>query len=220
VSPRTLVHVQQVLQTLTTLCATSAVGVFLSLNGILQFGHWAFLVSMMAMAAYAWTPQQEVSKRQGLVYLFAFLQGQGISPMVGMMLPFVLDALVSTSIVFASFLISSIFFGNSRTKMYVMGIASTLATGMFYLTTFAWFMGRRAYMTELYLGMLSFSLYLCMDLQSMIDGCEHGHRKDVLHDALGLFQNLFQLFVRILAHLQHRDHEKKRKEHRRKHATN
>jgi len=217
ISTTTLHHIQQVLQTLTTLCASAAVGVFLSFASVLEFGQWAFLASAMAMMAYHWTPQHEQTKRQLLVYLFAFLQGQGIAPMVGIMQGFVLDALTSTSLVFGGFLIATVFFGNSRTKMYLVGIASSAATVMFYLTTFAWFMGRRAFMTELYFGMLSFAIYLVMDLQSMIDAVEHGHSKDVLHDALHLFQNLFQLFARVLAYLHQRD-EKKRKERRRAHS--
>ena len=84
-----------------------------------------------------------------------------------------------------------------------------------YLTFFNFFFGfGAAYTLELYLGLAVFSLYIAADTQLIVNKAASG-RYDVVSDAMALFADLVQVFVRILVILMKKE-EKKEKERRKR----
>ncbi|KAI9013677.1 inhibitor of apoptosis-promoting Bax1-domain-containing protein [Hyaloraphidium curvatum] len=218
--PRVVSHLRDVYGLLAVLCGAAAAGCYLSLAGLLNLGGWLLFFGTLG-ASLAFAAVNEEWQRRNLALGIAFLQGNGLGPLVrlagivggeGM----VFAALGATALIFISFtaatLLSNDRTGTSRWKLYAFGVLGSLGLLLPYLALFNMFLGwRLTYDLELYLGLAMFSLYVACDTQVIVAKASMG-RFDVTKDALELFIDLAAVFARVLIVLLRKEEDRKRRE--------
>jgi FtsH-binding integral membrane protein len=145
-----------------------------------------------------WAPPANPQLKLGLFFAFTFLEGMAIAPIVYMsMAKGVLGtALVLTGAVFFGF--SAAAYLSPRASLVafqgplygmLLGLVAVSLLNMFYPTAFA-------HSLILYGGLALFSVFVAVDTQAMIERARCG-AGDHVQDALQMFLNVINIFVRI-----------------------
>lgn len=147
-----------------------------------------------------WAPPASVQARLALFFAFTTLEGMAIAPMVkaAAMKGVLGSALVLTGAVFLGF--SAAALAAPRASMLALqgplfgmliGMVAISILNMFYPTAFA-------HSIILYGGLAIFSLFVATDTQAMIERASCGNN-DHVGDALQMFMNVVNIFIRIAA---------------------
>lgn len=219
ISPDIQTHVFRVYSNLAAMIVVSAVGCYLDLSGFVQGGFLTMLTGMACLFAFAF--QDEIAnpmRAKALLMGFAFSKGLSIGPLVDLVFdvnPEILfAALGSTALIFASFSLA-VLYSPQRQTFYAAGLLSSCMSMLFWLSMLNMFFRTEAlFSVELYLGLISFSLFVIYDTQVMIAKAEAGS-KLVLKHSLDLYIDVIALFVRIVMVLLRKEKAKKREKERR-----
>ncbi|KAJ3391599.1 hypothetical protein HDU92_008948 [Lobulomyces angularis] len=218
ISSQVKLHLTNTYTVLSQLFAISAVCCYLSLKYAFfnAFTEIAFLTTFISMIAFFFiTPTtQNYNTRKYLLYTFAASKGFAISPLLGFVgfhnPGSIVVSLGAVAVLFVCFTYSAM---KSPNNMYSAGLLSSTMGILFWVQMMQWFVySSKLQVIELYLGIALFSIYLIYDTQLMIQRANAG-KKDELKDALNLYVDIFQLFIRILVLLN--DDKSKRDERRR-----
>lgn len=158
------------------------------------------LGSFVPLLWLLWAPPATVQARLALFFSFTFLEGMALAPLIkATMLKGVLgSALVLTGAVFLGF--SAAALAAPRASMLalqgplfgmLLGMVAISILNLFYPTAFA-------HSIVLYGGLAIFSLFVAVDTQAMIERAACGST-DHVGDALQMFLNVVNIFVRIAA---------------------
>lgn len=161
-SPRVVNHLKNVYGFLAVLLASATVGAYLAVTRVFALaGAWHFLGSLAVMFGFGWAKTEDQKKALGM--LLAFMQGNGLGPVLSMAgfvggdrLIFL--ALGATAMIFIGFTGATLLSGRdasaSRWKLYTLGTLGSMAMVYPYLLLFNLFFGfGTTYAIELYLGL-------------------------------------------------------------------
>jgi len=221
-SPPVQTHLYNVYFFLAVLGLASAAGSYIHMAGIFGGGVLSMLAGIGCILAllFATPTRQNERYRKSLGMGVAFFQGMSIGPMLSTLdlvglNHITFQALASTALIFGCFSIASMFSAR-RSVMYAMGMFGSLVSVFSWLQLWNVFLGSRTTMSmELYLGLVVFSGYVVFDTQVIIAKAESGVR-DVVTDALNLYVDVVQLFVRLVAILSKREAEAREREERKR----
>jgi len=187
----------------TTLTATILCGALGSL-AFLRFhvgGTVSFFAGLLLMFWLAITPKHDVNKRCGILFGFAFMEGLSIGPLLDLVLDIdpsiVTTAFLGTVCIFASFSASA-YFAERRSYLFLGGFLGTCLTSLIVIGFLNMFF-RSSFMfsISLYVGLLVFCGFVVFDTQLIIEKAFYGN-KDFVWDALELFLDFINIFVRLL----------------------
>jgi len=187
----------------TLLAATILSGALGSL-AFLRFhvgGSLSFLAGIGLMFWLAMTPKEEINKRSGILLGFGFIEGLSIGPLIDSVLDIdpslITTAFLGTVCIFASFSASA-YFSERRSYLFIGGFLGTSLTSLLVIG-FMNMIFRSAFLfnVSLYFGLLVFCGFVIFDTQLIIEKASIG-QKDFVWDALELFLDFINIFVRIL----------------------
>ena len=189
---------------------------------IIQGGWISALLGFVCMFYISATPVGPYGdyKRRVALYLFGFLEGLTLGPLVERLIdayPGVLTmALGTTLVTFVSFSLFAILSSN-RMLLYLGGMLASALSTLFWISLANSFFGIRAlYTAELYLGLALFLGYIVYDTQMMLWKVDVLGLRDITGDCVTLFVDLVAVFVRIAIILaKNREEEENRKRRRR-----
>ncbi|RKP28139.1 inhibitor of apoptosis-promoting Bax1-domain-containing protein [Syncephalis pseudoplumigaleata] len=219
ISSATQHHLVKVYATLAGCSAIAAVGARTHLYSYwLRGGMLSGLLCFLSVMGVLALPHNKATApmRYGLLSLFAFCQGLSLGPLIETILDFyprvLVTALVSTTLVFASFSMSALF--SRRRSWFFLGglLGSGLSILCWSSLLNVWVQSVALFRAELYIGLALFCGYVIYDTQLIIEKAELGYR-DIPGDCISLFTDLIGMFIRILAILADQE-EKKRKRSR------
>jgi len=214
ISKSTQDHLKKVYVTLAGMVAISAVGCYLHVAFHVG-GGWSGLIALGLLMWLSFTDQREEQKRLGILAGFCVFEGLSIGPIVNQSLyldpSIVVTAFLGAAAIFACFTAASLF-SKQRSLLYLGGVLGSALMVMCMLTLInAFFLGSTMlYYAELYVGLLIFSAYVAFDTQLIIARYQEGDRDYIMH-AQTLFVDFVQLFIRILAILNDKENDKRRK---------
>lgn len=151
--------------------------------------------------------------RQNLLLGTGALLGLSVAPMAMISLPTTFMALAGTGAIFSGFTLAALKAKNGTfLKMgglLMGGLLIVLLAGFGSILLPMFGFANAAVIAaltnvNLYLGLGLFSIFVAFDTQNMIENARHGNH-DHVSDALGLFLDAFNIFVRLLSILSPRD---------------
>jgi Bax inhibitor 1 len=199
ISPQVQKHLSNVYATLTLGIATAAMSAALSLyTGF--FGQWTGLAGLGMLVWLMMTPRDD-PKRLPLFLGFTALEGLCVAPLIGAVMmidpSIIATAFLMTTSVFACFSGAALF-AKRRSFLYLGGILSSALSWLLFLSLMNSFFHVGAFASiNLYVGLLVFSGYVVFDTQLMIEKASQGSA-DVIDDAVGLFLDFVNIFIRIM----------------------
>lgn len=176
-------------------------------------GGLTFFAGLLLLIWLNMTPQHEVSKRLALLMGFGFAEGMSIGPLIYATLnlnpSIVTSALLGTVCIFVCFSASA-YFAERRSYLYLGGFLGSALSMLFFISLFNLFF-RTAMLTNLslYGGLLVFCGFVIFDTQLIIEKASMG-QKDFIRDALELFLDFVNIFIRLLIILS-KDKKKERR---------
>merc|ERR1711939_565666 len=214
ISKTTKTHLTKVYTTLAMMVFISALGCYAHVAyGV--GGPWSGLITIGFLMWLQFTDKREEQKRLGILAGFCVFEGLSIGPLVNQSLyldpSIVVTAFLGAAAIFACFTAASLF-SKQRSLLYLGGVLGSALMVMCMLTLInAFFLGSTMlYYAELYVGLLIFSAYVAFDTQLIIARYQEGDRDYIMH-AQTLFVDFVQLFIRILAILNDKENDKRRK---------
>mmetsp|Transcript_20220 Transcript_20220/g.28357 ORF Transcript_20220/g.28357 Transcript_20220/m.28357 type:complete len:237 (+) Transcript_20220:94-804(+) len=200
ITPEIQNHLVNVYTTLAATILCAAVGSLVFLKTLFG-GGLTFLVGFMLLFWLAITPKEEVSKRLGILFAFSFVEGLSIGPLllsVAAVDPAIItQAFLGTVCIFGCFSASA-YFAERRSYLFLGGMLGSALTSMIVLGFLNIFLGSAFLFNGLlYLGLLVFCGFVIFDTQLIIEKAGSG-RKDFVQDALELFLDFVNIFVRLL----------------------
>jgi len=200
ITPAVKKHLVNVYTTLTVGILSAAIGSLFFLQFHLG-GGISFICALGLILWLAITPKEQTVKRVALLLSFCFLEGIAIAPLVWAFAEIdpsiVITAFLGTVCVFGCFSASAVF-AERRSYLYLGGLCGS-ALSMLITFNFLNIFFRSAFLfnASLYIGLLVFCGYIMFDTQLMIEKAQHDE-KDFIWDALQLFLDFINVFIRIL----------------------
>lgn len=200
ISPSTWSHLRNVYLTLTIgiLCAAFGSVVFLTTSigsPIMSFVGLLLIIWLLA------TPVSNVRLRLGIFHSFCFVEGLSLGPLLDAVLdidPTIIStALLGTVCVFACFSATAMF-ARRRSYLFLFGpLSSALSTLLFLNLLSVFFPSLFFHNLIVYGGLIVFSGFIIFDTQLIVEKAENGH-KDFITDALQLFLDFVNIFIRLV----------------------
>jgi len=174
----------------------------------------SFLIGLGLIFWMTSVPEQETAKRQGILAAFGFLEGHALGPILELAADIdtsiVPMAFGCTAVVFACFSLAAMF-AQRRSYLYLGGMLSSSLSLLVTLNLLnIFFRSSSAALFSIYFGVLVFSGFVIFDTQLIIERADMGHT-DYVVDALNLFLDAVNIFVRLIAILAKNKGEKRRK---------
>jgi len=193
-------HLVNVYMTLAATIFCAAVGSFAYLRFHIG-GTFSFLAGFLLIFWLSMTPKQELNKRTGILLGFAFIEGLSIGPLLQNVIEIdpslVTTAFLGTVCIFASFSASA-YFAERRSYLFLGGILGTSLSSLLVLGLMNMFIrSPLVFNIGLYFGLLVFCGFVIFDTQLIIEKAYSGH-KDFVWDALELFLDFINIFIRLL----------------------
>jgi len=207
-------HLVRVYGTLTMLTSACVLGAFLSVA--YQIGNVGCSLLGILCLLYIVFSDRKSPGRLVATGLFGVLEGLSIGPLVGIALEvdpqIIITALMGALGIFVSFSLAA-FYSDRRSSFYLGGLLNTGIWVMLLMSILSLFgvKGEFVFNFQLYLGLAIFMGYVMFDTQMMIEKANRG-QKDYVLDAINLFIDLVQIFVRILIILLKESSKKKSKD--------
>lgn len=204
-------HLKQVYSTLALATFVAGIGSYIHLFTDIASG--GFLAAMGALGfglAILMTPNEGKNNQKRLYYLlgFAGCTGLAMGPLLEIamyMNPKIIPmSLVSTSLVFASFSLSSIFSTHNK-WLYLGGGLASLLSVMLFMSIINLFIGSYfLFQAQLYLGLIVFCLFVMYDTATIIERRRMGDDDHIKH-AMLLFTDFVDLFRTIMVLLMQKE---------------
>ena len=148
----------------------------------------------------------------------AFFNGMIIGPLLHLVAELepeiLINAVIYTSIMFASFTAVSLF-SKRRSYLFLGGVISTIMTSLFWFTLGTWLFGFKSIALDnlqyLMITLLVACMYVVYDTQMIIERAETMNERDVPTHTLMLFVDLLDLFIKVLRVLLELSDQKKKK---------
>ena len=179
------------------------------------------IVVMMGLGYATWQvcdTHQPEQHRMNWLMAVAFFKGMMIGPLLHFVAEFepeiLINAVVYTSIMFASFTAVSLF-SKRRSYLFLGGVISTIMTSLFWFTLGTWLFGFKSIALDnlqyLLITLLVACMYVVYDTQLIIERAETQNERDVPKHTLMLFVDLLDLFLKVLRVLLELSDQKKKK---------
>lgn len=202
ITPAVREHLRNVYSTLASSIGVCGLATALStMNGYFLSPGIGLIGGLGLVLGIGFTPHQYVMPRLLMLYSFAALEGLVFSPLLGAAAAYgaIAPALIGTASIFTGFTAVSLF-AKSRSMLSLGGPLFGGLLGIVALQLSAFIfpsMGHLAHSVSLYGGLGLFSLYISYDTQRMIESARLG-QNDFIGDALGMFLNLWNIFIRLI----------------------
>ncbi|KAA8499283.1 putative Bax inhibitor 1 [Porphyridium purpureum] len=207
--PHVRYHVKSVYSALAMLLAAMACG--LGVNLYVRLPNILMAMSTFGSMVYFSTipaSPQNLSKRTGVLLLFAFCSGASLA-LLGASEYILFVAVTATAIMFACFSGAALF-AKRRSYLYLGAVLSSAMSMMFWFGMASWmFPNRMNYLLQLYGGLLLFSGYVVYDTQLIVERACSEEKPDVLSDAMKLFMDFVAMLRRVIIILMERERSKK-----------
>lgn len=214
-------HLARVYILLIACMLSASIGVVINMyTGI---GNFFTIIASIGLMWWLKTDQRknEILRRSAILCAFGFFQGCSLSGLIDHVIrvdpSILITALAGTAAIFGCFSLAAVV-AKRRSYLFLGGLLSS-AMMLIGIISFAniFFWSIRAYMFQLYLGLLVFSGFVIFDTQMIIEKAHFGNR-DVAGHAAELFVDLLAIFVRLLIILlknaknsERRDNDSRRK---------
>ncbi|UJR23253.1 hypothetical protein I4U23_026273 [Adineta vaga] len=214
--PRVQNHLKNVYTSLmgATFCAT--LGIFLSMNGWLNYPRLAIFASMITSV---WLSSMDFNARTqkqcfALMSATALFTGIYLSPLISLAIhvdpQIVMTAFLITTVIFVCFSLSALL-TTKRTYLYLGGLLGTGTSILLVLSLMNIFArSQLIFNVNLYLGLAIACGYILFDTQLIVERANNGDMNYVKH-ALLLFIDMVDLFIRILIILMKNTENKQKK---------
>lgn len=190
-----------------TVAVAGATGIASAALGLPGMGLLGLLGGLGLILGVVFTPKEKVRLREGLVLGFGALSGLTLGPLLASVSASAsLLAFLGTLGIFAGFSLAALrakrtayiywtgpLFG-ALLITFLVGITGALLP-LFGVHNLA--ILKALYNVNLYLGLGLFSVFVAYDTQRMIDSAARGE-EDHVSDALNMFMNVFNIFIRLL----------------------
>lgn len=203
-SAREKSHLVRVYSALTATVLSAAVGSIVQLYYLNLAGTVTFLATFGLLFWLIGTPAEPKNEsfRFALLNGVAFVQGVNLGPLLASVIALdpsiVMIALVCSTCIFACFSLSALL-APKRSFLFLGGILSSALSMMLMMSLINLFV--RSYsvaMAQVYFGLLVFCGFIVFDTQLILEKVNRFGRSDYVMDALDLFLDLLNIFVRIL----------------------
>jgi len=213
-------HLKQVYGTMSLALLAAALGAYVHLfTNLLSGGLLSGLASLgFGLALYS-TPDHAKSRDKRMAYLMGFAACSGLS--TGPLLDFALlmnpaivpTALISTSLIFICFTISTMF-ADQRKYLFLGGTLMSLLSSLLLVSLVNIFI-RSSFLYNVYLygGLCVMCAFICYDTAAIIEKRRMGD-EDYIGHALLLFIDFIDVFRHLLVILSRREAEKDRRKRR------
>eukprot|EP01120_Amphizonella_sp_Union-15-10_P004010 TRINITY_DN1449_c0_g1_i4.p1 TRINITY_DN1449_c0_g1~~TRINITY_DN1449_c0_g1_i4.p1 ORF type:complete len:240 (-),score=32.33 TRINITY_DN1449_c0_g1_i4:88-807(-) len=202
--PHVRTHLLWVYTTLVALLVVASLGSFVHLfrpfGGIVTALVGLGLISYLSLIPHN---SSNVVKRLGVLLSFGFFEGASIGPLLERVLSFeggskiIFSALLGTSIIFMCFSLSALF-AQRRSFLFLASLVYSGLSCLVFVGTLNLFFASTFLMNiSLYLGLMVFCGFIIFDTQIIIEKADAGN-SDFIWDALELFLDFVQVFVRVL----------------------
>lgn len=191
----------------TAFCVAGSIGGLLLGPAATGLAGLCALASIGTVLGVYFVPQEKVFLRQNLLWGTGVLLGLSMAPLVSVSaLSTLIMAATGTTAIFAGFSLAALK-AKSTTFLQLGGIMFAALLGLLgisLVTLVGPFFGMSAafaatlHSVNLYFGLGLFSLYIAYDTQRMIANASMGNT-DHVTDALSMFLNIYQVFVRLLS---------------------
>jgi len=210
-------HLKNVYSAVSFSVGSAAVGAFVHLySTILGAGVLSSLASVGLLVGLLATPHDGKNQLQrlGLLCGFAFLSGLNLGPLLQMAVAvsetIVMEALLATAVVFASFSLTALFAPRGH-WLFLGGSLLSLLSTLFWLSLFNLFFGSALlFQAGLYLSLLTMCGFIVYDTQLICEKRRMGDSDYVKH-ALDLFIDLISVFRKLLVILTDKEASKKKR---------
>lgn len=165
-------------------------------------GLFSILLSFGLVVYIGYDPDKSYSLRRiSLVCLFGVLQGMSLGPLIGLAIlvdpNILLSAICCTTLIFGSFAASALV-AKRRSWLFLGGVLGSCFSMLFALSLINLFFPMAGFQSiQLYGGLVVFSLFVVFDTQLIIERASSGLR-DVAGDAITLFMDFINIFIRVL----------------------
>jgi len=144
------------------------------------------------------TEQMRMGYMWALAFFLGFLVGPAMHHIADVDPSILINAVVITSIMFASFSAISLY-SNRRSYLFLGGIISSLVSCMFWFRMMGYMFGYSTHgMPYLLLSLFVACMYIIYDTQMIIEKSETMNMRDVPTNTMVLFMDLFDLFIKIV----------------------
>ena len=218
-SPTVQSHLVKVYTALAATSGTAAVGAHLQMKQYIQWNEFlSALLGMFLLSAVLFLlpkTKQNQTTRLACLLGFGFCEGVSVTPLLSLAVNLnmghvVVQALVSTTLIFASFSIGALM-ARRGSMLYIGGLLMSVLSVMMWMSFFNIFIGSRSVMNaELYLGLVVFAGFVVYDTQLIVEKCLRGD-VDFLSHSAELFVDVFGVFVRLLVILMKKEEQKQRR---------
>lgn len=210
-------HLRKVYTSLGGLTLFCALGAYAQMQAGISLQFLSVLLTFGTLMYFHSLPSHSPQRRP-LFYAFGFLEGWTLGPLMSLLMEIdpsiVFTSALAAAAVFVSLSVSA-FFAKRRSYMYLGGVLLAGLSSMIVVEFVTMFVLREfGFKLQLYFGLLLFVGFTLFDSQMIVERAHAGVRDD-LKDALTLFMDLLQIFVR-LAIIMARNAESKKKDDERK----
>jgi len=211
-SRKTQSHICTVYQILAFGVGCAALGCYLAVASFLRgVSPWISLLAMVGFFIWlAVTPNEprtsyqrgNFAKRCGMFSAIAFFKGISLAGLVSHVIQIdssiLTMALVSTLAIFGTFSAAALL-ARRRSYFYLIGIVGSATSALCLLGFLNLFLSNSfVFFIQVYVGLLVFIGWVCVDTQMMIEKAEMDSNPDAVMHALDLFIDMVAIFVRIL----------------------
>lgn len=216
IEPEVRDHLSKVYSCLTVTTALSAAGAIVHSYNIWEAGFLSAFGTLAIIIGLTLTPDNGKNShiRLGMLWGFGFLSGHTLGPLIDHVIdlnPAILvNALISTAVVFISFSISALL-AKRGSFLFLGGLClSVLTTLSLFGIANIFLQSQAIYQAHIYLGLLCMSGFILYDTQSIMEKRRNGSQ-DYIQHSLDLFFDLFSVFRRILIILTQKEEREQRR---------
>merc|ERR1711976_1069148 len=210
-------HLKKVYSSLAICTLVAALGAYVHLfTNFMQAGFLSALGALGLVIMLQMTPHtpENMNKRMGYLFGFAFLSGLGLGPLMDYVIrlePSIIPtAFMATAVIFISFSLSALL-SNNRKWIFPGG---TLLSGLSILLLMSFLnifiRSRVLFEVELYLGLLIMCGFVLYDTQLIVEKRRRGDDDFIWH-CVDLFIDMIQIFRRLMIILANKEEKKKQR---------
>jgi FtsH-binding integral membrane protein len=213
-SPRVRRHLTTMYGHLAITALLALLACWLQINGVIRGNG---LLPAVGGVAALWSLQSVTSPnlRQLLLYLFGFLEGLGLAPIVEAMYylnpNLLLSALLSTALIFVSFSVTALV-SPRRSFLYLGGIISSSMIILLVGSLFSMLLNSSIIDNAMmYIGLIMFAMLITFDTQVVVERVESSRAADPAFDAANMLLNIVAILRRLLVILAQREPRRDRR---------
>jgi len=213
-------HMKNVYGAVSIACGSAGIGAFVHLYGsVIGAGLLTSIGAIACLMGLLATPHERKNEptRLGLLGGFGFLSGVNIGPLLEISIminpTIMMEALLATTLVFASFSLAAIFAPRGQ-YLYLGGILTSVLNTLFWFSLFNIFIGSTLiYQANLYIGLVVMCGFIVYDTQAIMEKRRAGDRDYISHGVM-LFIDFISVLRKLIVILSQQESKKKEQKRR------